>query len=291
MSTKKKVPQRAARKGDFALSLPGIRISRPSYTFSLNYGFFRSYEHFKPAQFFNLDDFFKAKVADRNLLKGKAYFSTGYHELDEVLGGGFPLGSTVSIELDPHVNSKIPLAFLSRIIMNFASAQNPILIQSDDKTSFETMSRYEKSAGLEKNLINTIQSQSQSEKIRSVKNNKADRAELVQKEVLKIKKRWQEKMLLSILSAETLRHDTKIHSDKKDLDLLSHIRSNSDLTVLISRRASDSRHTFVSDMADIRLHILEIDGTLFIQSDTPWSHLYALTIPETVHMIELEPMV
>src|SRR5574337_1595630 len=184
--------------------LRGIRITRPTYTFSLNYSFFHSYEHYNPSQFFNLESFFLPKYIDRNFLKNNTHFSTGYHELDEILGGGFPVGCTVSVELDPHVNAKVSLAFLSRVILNFISSQNHLLFQPFEKTSLETLNKFQKSLGLQKNLISTIPVAVQTKKSQ-VSTNAIAQIEHIPLEILKIKKKSQKKMLLSILSADTLR--------------------------------------------------------------------------------------
>ncbi|HKU33423.1 MAG TPA: ATPase domain-containing protein [Candidatus Nitrosotalea sp.] len=274
------------------LKLRGIKIARPSYTFSLNYSFFHSYEHYNPSQFFNLEYFFSSKHIDRNALKNNsAHFSTGYHELDEVLGGGFPVGCTVSVELDTHVNAKISLAFLSKIIRGFISSQNLLLFQPFEKTNIEVLTKYQKSLGLQKDMVNILPIAGQTMKS-PPRTDMTTQTEQIQEEISKIKKKNRKKMLLSILNADVLRSVSKTESNKNDLDLLSQIKSNSDLTIFISRRPTDNKHTFVSEMADIRLNILEIDGTMFLQSDTPWSHLYAIAIQsDRGHGIELEPMV
>ena len=275
----------------FLSKLRGIRINRPLYTFSLNYSFFHSYEHYNPSEFFNLENFFLSKHIDKNFLKNNSHFATGYDELDEILGGGFPIGCTVSIELDPHVNAKIALAFLSKIMLNFISSQNSLLFQPFEKTSLEALTKYQKSLGLQKDLINIIPIAVQTKKT-PTDTNVTKQTEQIQQEISKIKKKSQKKMLLSILSADTLKLISKIDPDKNDLELLSQIKSNSDLTVFISRRLVNNRHTFVSEIADIRLSILEVDGAMFLQSETPWSNLYSIVVQsEKGHSIKLEPIV
>ncbi|HJT09543.1 MAG TPA: ATPase domain-containing protein [Candidatus Nitrosotalea sp.] len=275
----------------FLSKLRGIRITRPLYTFSLNYGFFHSYEHYNPSEFFNLEHFFHSKHIDKNFLKNNSYFSTGYHELDEILGGGFPVGSTVSIELDSHVNAKIALAFLSKIIVGFISSENSLLIQPFEKTSMDVLTAYQKSSRTEKDVIHVVPTDIQAKKIPSGTKS-LRQAEKVQEEIMKIKKQNQEKKLLSVLSVDTLREASNSNPNENELEFLSQIKSNSDLTIFISRRLPDDRHTFVSEIADIRLSILEIDGTMFLQSETPWSNPYAISVqPGKGYGIKLEPIV
>ncbi|HJU14668.1 MAG TPA: ATPase domain-containing protein [Candidatus Nitrosotalea sp.] len=271
----------------FLSKLRGIRINRPLYTFSLNYGYFHSYDHYTPSEFFNLDYFFTPKHTDKNFIKD-SHISTGYHELDEILRGGFPLGCTVSIELDPHVNSKIALAFLGKILLNFMSNQNAILFQPFEESNLEVLMKSLKSLGLKKELISTVPASPPSKTAGS----NARMAEQIQQEMEKIKKKDQKKMLLSILAADTLKSILNEEQNKTGHAIISKIKTNSELTIFISRRRSDERHTFVSEISDIRLSILEIDGTMFLQSETPWSHLYAIVVqPEREHGIRLEPMV
>lgn len=270
--------------------LRGIRINRPVYTFSLNYGFFSSYDHHRPSDFFNLDYFFAPKHIDKNFLKD-SHFTTGYHELDEVLGGGFPVGCTVSIELDPHVNAKIALAFLSKALLNFVSDKNPIIFQPIEKSNLEPLVKYQNSAGLQRELITIMPIPSRNPDLHP-EATLARQIEKIQEEIEKIRKTSQSKMLLTVLNIETLRSTPKTDMVKLEHMLLTEVRANSNLTIIISRRGADDRHTAVSEIADIRLSILEIDGTMFLQSENPWSHLYAIVVqPEREHGIKLEPMV
>ncbi len=270
--------------------LRGVRINRPLYTFSLNYGFFHSYEHYHPSDFFNLEYFFNPKHVDKNFLRDN-HFSTGYHELDEIFGGGFPLGSIVSIELDSHVNAKIALAFLSKLMVNFIAGNNPMVFQPIEKSSLDALKKYQKSAGLQDDLINVLpnlEGHVESHLEGEVSSQMAQ----IQEEIEKIRTRNKNKKVLTVLSAETLRSSSKEGTGKSANSALAKVKSNSDLSIFISRRSPDSRHTIVSQVADIRLSVLELDGTMFLQSETPWSHLYAIVVqPEREHGIKLEPMV
>ncbi|MDE1862775.1 MAG: hypothetical protein KGI33_07675 [Thaumarchaeota archaeon] len=266
----------------FLSKLRGIRITKSLYTFSLNAGFFHSYEHYQPSVFFNLEYFFNPRHLDKTLLKDDR-FSTGYHELDEILGGGFPRGGTVSLELGPQVNAKIAIALLGKIVLKFISNKNKVLVQPFEKASMPYL------ASLKDNMIIATTS------VKKSIQNKAKyqrKPQDVETDIVRIRKRNQRTMLLTILSGESLMPMQAEDQIKTDLELFSRIRSSSDLTVIISRRAAENKHTFVSELADIRLNILEVDGTLFLQSESPWSHLYAISVePDKEHGIHIDPLV
>src|SRR6266850_485780 len=92
----------------FLSKLRGVRINKPFYIFSVNNNLFHSYDHYNPSEFLDAVYFPPSKdITNSDLFKNKSHFTTGYHELDEILDGGFPVGCTISIELNPHVNAKI----------------------------------------------------------------------------------------------------------------------------------------------------------------------------------------
>lgn len=274
----------------FLSKLRGVRINKPSYIFSVNNSQFHSYEHFQP---WKLEDsmYFPASAKDivkQDLANNESYFTTGYHELDRVFGGGFPKNSTISIELDFHVNAKIALAFLSKTIANFIATNNLVLFHPFEKSGPELLSRYQKLFNTQKDLVtilsNTINTNTQA------KSKKHPRP--IEDTILAIKKKHHKKHLLSIFGSDIVNLLSKTDSDPNASDLLALIKSNSDLSIFISRRSHVNKHNHLSEISDIRLLIREIDGTMFLQSETPWSQLYAIELPqEKGNGIELEPIV
>jgi len=272
--------------------LRGVRINKPSYIFSVDNGMFHSYDRYHPAEF--PDSVHLLQPNDhvkKDLFKTKSHFTTGYHELDEMFGGGFPIGSTVSVELGPHVNAMIALVFLGKIITNFVASENLLIFQPFEKIGRSIMTQYTKSHGLQNDLVKIINATPQSKKPTVLKESTDEQIDQIQQTIQKIKKKYQKKLLLTVLGPEITDVFSK-ESDKLDLESLSFIKSNSDLSIFVSRRLPDNRHTHLSEIADIRLLIVEIDGTLCIQSETPWSHLYAISAsPKKDHGISLDPIV
>jgi hypothetical protein len=272
--------------------LRGVRINKPSYIFSVNNGMFQSYDHYHPSEFLDSSHFLQpSDDIRRDLLKTKSHFTTGYHELDEMFGGGFPMGCTVSVELGPHVNAKVALAILGKVITNFITSENLLLFQPFEKTGQDMIVQYTKSLGLQNDLVKIITTIQSKKSSASLKDRVDKQLDSIQQEIQIIKKKYQKKMLLTILGPEVADLFSK-DSSKQDRESLSFIKSNSDLSIFVSRRLSDNRHTHLSEIADIRLLIVEIDGTLCLQSETPWSHLYAIVAsPEKGNGINLGPIV
>jgi KaiC/GvpD/RAD55 family RecA-like ATPase len=273
--------------------LRGVRINKPSYLFSVNNGIFHSFDRYHPSEFLDPAHFLNPNDnARRDLLKTKSHFTTGYSELDEIFHGGFPIGCTVSLELGPHVNAKVALAFLGRIITNFITSENLLLFQPFEKTGQDVIMQYVKSLGFQNDLIKIITPTTQSKKSTVPHKESSDKQlDQIQQAIQKIKKRYQKKMLLTILGPEIVDLFSKDFS-KHDHESPSFIKSNSDLSIFVSRRLPGNIHTHLSEIADIRLLIVEIDGTLCLQSETPWSHLYAIaTSPEKGFGINVFPIV
>jgi len=278
----------------FLSKLRGVRINKSSHIFSVNNNLFHSYDHYHPSEFVDCVYFpTSTDLTVKDLFVNKSHFTTGYRELDELLGGGFPIGSTISIELNPHVNAKIALAFLSRIIAKFIANQNSLLFQPFEKTGLELIARYQKLFGSQKDLVSVITANTQSKKSTTHETASTNMQFVkIKQDILKIKKKHQKNHLLSILGPETVNLFLKEDLSTESRDLLSFIKSNSTLSIFISRRLQDNRHTPLSEISDIRLSILEIDGTIFLQSEIPWSQLYAVVIKsERNEGIKLEPIV
>jgi hypothetical protein len=94
----------------------------------------------------------------------------------------------------------------------------------------------------------------------------------------KIKKKKPGKMLLSIISIEALSQYNTTKDDKKGIDLLNLLKSISDLTIVVNHGSKNGIVEYISRNSDISMRFLEINGTLFMQSEMPWSHLCALMI-------------
>src|SRR2546427_1113680 len=108
--------------------LRGVEIRRPTYFFTLDGGIFRSFDRFRSA-----DYSFSSGASPVELLppRGPAVrrFSTGYPNLDREIEGGFSKGALGTLELDPRVDAKVALVFLSALVATWVASGKPLVLQ------------------------------------------------------------------------------------------------------------------------------------------------------------------
>lgn len=281
----------------FMSKLRGVRINRPSYIFSLNDGVFRSYSQYMPKEFDGITISknqlnFASSITD-------SYIPSGYEELDEILGGGFPSKGTILLEIDTHVSAQVVLAFLNKIISGFMYRGNPVLFQPFEGMETEHAERHLK-PNPDLKSKSTIEIFSNGTKARIADylsspkyNEDKKRLQLFQNTVRRLKTKHK-KGLLSIVGSDMVRGFSKTENDTHGIqNLISFIRSNSDLSFFIFRRSDRKLLDYLSDVSDIHLKMLEMNGMMFLQSEIPWSHLYAIspTARSGYSEITLEPIV
>jgi KaiC/GvpD/RAD55 family RecA-like ATPase len=86
------------------LKLGGVKISKPSYLFTLDEGNFRVFQKHNPNDFLtnldsiNFSQLDKKKYSQGSSLNEKGLIKSGYRELDTNLGGGFPKRGIALVE-------------------------------------------------------------------------------------------------------------------------------------------------------------------------------------------------
>lgn len=256
----------------FLSKMRGVQINRPSYLYTLNNAMFHSFEPYKPSRFT-----IPAEINVKQMQKGKSFLQgklvkSGNTHLDEAIGGGFPLKSTTSIELSHNVNDKVALRLLSQIISNFTSAGNTVICQCSD-TEEEYLARY-----------NAAQQDARKNSLIFVgPPSKAKNSPSLIEMAKKIKNKNQDKLLLCVIFSESIDAN-----NKKPLA----VNQISDLTIVVNSSKTDSQDT-MSKRSDVSIRFLEINGTLLMQSNIPWSHAYAVSVNRnhTNPHIDLEPIV
>ncbi|HEV2192369.1 MAG TPA: ATPase domain-containing protein [Nitrosopumilaceae archaeon] len=284
----------------FLLKLRGVRISRPSYIFTLNKNVFRSYEPYSSADYAITNSQDK-KSENISQTFSNNHIKTGYLELDRILGEGLHKKSFVNIELDSNINAKVILAFLGKIISNFASTGNPVLLQPFEGINSEYLSRYLNSC-LSKDAMKMLEilqftSKSKITSSRSVSVTKypdsTKQLESIQKNILKIQKKHAKKILLAIIGLD-LSHESHTGDMRKQIKQhIESIKLKTDLFILITRHSQDNIQEKLSKISDMYLGVSEINSTLLLKSKIPWSHFYAIVIDRTFGYpnIDLEPIV
>jgi len=126
----------------FLSKLRGVQINRPSYLYTLNGTMFHSFEPYSPSEFTVPTKTNTKYTKNPSQLQGR-FLKSGNPSLDEAIGGGFPLKSTATINLNHNVNNKVALRFLSQIVSSFISSGSIVLCQcSEDEADYLT--RYSK---------------------------------------------------------------------------------------------------------------------------------------------------
>ncbi|WP_268543957.1 RAD55 family ATPase [Candidatus Nitrosotenuis cloacae] len=252
----------------------GIRINYPSYKFTLNGGAFRSFEPYNPSDFV-LRQVPRTVQKTVPLLEGQ-FIKSGNGDLDAAIGGGFPLKTMASINVGPNVNWKAALALLSQTVSNFLAGGGSVLCRCSATEKEYIMDHFKaawthpKAAdGITFSCDQTTKAQDQS----------------LSKTMKTIRAKNPDKLLLSIIFSDTM---PKITSQD-----LNEIRQHSSLTVAVNVNPTDDVRSMLSRYSDVSISFLDIGGTLFLQSDMPWSHLFAVTMEKTGNgaQIKLEPVV
>ncbi|MEM3585732.1 MAG: hypothetical protein QXO71_00280 [Candidatus Jordarchaeaceae archaeon] len=107
-----------------------MNCKNPQYLFTLHAGRFKHLDPFKPSVPKESKRFEPTPCSKR-------FFSTGSKDLDQVLGGGFPKGSTVLVELGMDVERDIYFQLYIPIILNFLTQNKHVDIIATMGTSEE----------------------------------------------------------------------------------------------------------------------------------------------------------
>jgi len=271
----------------FFSKLRGVRINHHSYIFSLNNAIFRSYDRYDAKQFLFYENFTPLnKTTNKHGLTRNSHIPTGYHELDDLLGGGFPMNGIVSIELDTHINTKVAMTFLGKIVSNFIANKNPVLFQPFKGVSAAYISQHfglssSSQSGLVKVFVPVNKSKKASHYLSSHgEDENKKQIEIYQNTISALKRKYPKKLLLNVLGADIAEGFQKNESRKGLEYFISFIKSHSAISIFVVRSSQSNLRNYLSEISDVHLRILEINGTLFLQSQIPRSHLYAI-VPET----------
>ena len=258
--------------------LRGIRIERSSYVFTLNNGLFQCFDIYNPTEY---DVNFIPAIPSSDYKKEDplvdSYFPSGFSELDKALGGGFPRKKIVDLILESSLNSKIIVGFLNKIILDFVMTNNLVLIHGFNKND---------SLILENNLKSTFSEAFSEERIKILSTND------VKNNILKVKEKYPGKLLLNIMGddiSDTIYTTDVSNPERKSL--LEFIKSNSELSFLNTRHLENEEQ--ISQRSETILRFFIKNDTMFLQSQKPWSQLFAL-VPikfEENASLSLEPVV
>lgn len=272
------------------LKLRGVRIERSSYIYTLDNNVFRSFAPYRPIRFKPIH---RKKIAASNGIASADHVRSGYPALDASLGGGFPRKGVVLLELDSHVNTGVAMIFLERIISNFVSAGNPVMVQPFDWMDPQSIMNYMDQSMLtsKKDLFKILWTG----KATGMSNNiilldKKQNGDPSVTALGKIRKKHQDKLLLNIMGTDILQRSYGQKGIRTGLEnILSDVKTIADLSIAVISHSQNDVLEYLSEVSDMHLRLLMISDTLFLQSLVPATTLYAVVFDG--HQIILEPVV
>ena len=283
--------------------LRGIRINRPTYTYTLNNAIFRSCSPFRPTEFIinTKSNTYKKRRQKLGPISKGTYITSGYVKLDNQLGGGLPRKSIVLLETDSDINKQTTIAFLATIMYNFIVTCNPILFGPFQIFEPAMVINYLKSylqkdpkKGLVKILwpANKVKDSYSEHIIPYQQCNSNQKVEFFQHQVLKVKEENPCKLLLNITGINTSKQMEWFEKGDQIEEIISFMRDNVDLSIFVIQHSENIRPNLY-DEYDIHMRLRIINGSLFLQLLSTNPPLYEM-INDTSYgypKFKLEPMV
>lgn len=279
--------------------LRGIQIKKPSYIYTLNNGIFQSYNPYDPCDFMFSDSYnnnnINSNINQTERLRRRSPIHTpsptqdhhvpsGFEQLDEALGGGFPKKGIVLLETQSNIHAKITLAILAGIISNILRNDNPVLIEASGGIDAKVIMSYlrpylptEQKKDLVKILYTGTNDDLHSDPTMSQYQNVGNSEKQIQyfrDMMVKTRRNYPNKLLVNVLGT-AMCHRIHQYNEANGTDLLPFISTTADLTLLAVRQHY-STELNLSEMADVQLHLTFISGTLVLHSVKPETHPYAV---------------
>ncbi len=257
--------------------LRGVRIRRPWDFFTLNQGIFHSFEPYNPAA-----TIAATRAAPKLVLNdGADETNPNLNFFAELVDGLIPSQTRVVIELEPVVNLKSALGLVAGILANYVKRNNFVILLpliGIPNGFVEGLLKYWVPDSAQRQRIQLVRLQNDASG-----NAKSDAwTDVIRKSVDKLKRPSTKS---SVLGVGTIPANAGI-----DLELFeAAITSNCDSSLLIT--ISDPKISEkLPGIADIRLKMREIEGTLFVQPENPWASFYAFENSKSDGGILVEPM-
>lgn len=270
------------------IKLRGIQIDRSSYLYTLNKGMFQSFNPYVPTDFaisdlYDHNEVNRAKITRRgqtgyNLSRVRDhYITSGYKQLDEALGGGFPRRGLVLLEMQSNINPRVCLTLLAGTISNVLRNDNPVLIEPfmgiDEKSILSYLRPYsEQKRDLVKIYLPSDACKDPSNHTKSQYQNLE--VQCFCDTIVRARRDYQSKLLVNIMGISMC---SKIHryQEENQTDLISFISSTADLTMVAVTRHHGTELN-LSEVADVQLRLIRVRGTLVLQSVIPETVSYAV---------------
>jgi KaiC/GvpD/RAD55 family RecA-like ATPase len=268
------------------LKLRGIKISKHSYTFTLNNSEFRSFQTYNPRNFATNPDIMTPLPLDKkknnvlSLLREHGSIKTGYKDLDTNLGGGFPRRGIVILEVDSKINVAVPMAFLLKIVVTFLNFDSVVFFEPPVSVDAPSTVFYLKTY---QSLLQTgshkffwlgpqVQGRAEPSSTEPNKNHDDFLLEHIYDNASKERQTDPDSPILNIMPIG--RVQTLDSSAKKEH--LRFTKQNIDLTIFVARKNESSQ--WAMEVCDIFLKIIVVKGSLFLRTLYPLSPVLAMEV-------------
>ena len=252
--------------------LDGVRISRPSSIFTLNEGLFQSfggYDSIESGTGVSASSNAPPKAAESSTSQDCSPQSTGHAALEALLHGDAPSGTIVNVELAAGLPAMAASLLVRRILAGFPAHGTSIL-----SWPFEGMEMDHPGFGSTLPARSAVGIPGSDDHRRGGLNlSDAKGQSSFRNEASKMKELNPHGPLVAIVGADLA---DSLQDDGETSDLAGFMRSNVDLSIVLSREGRKSGYD-LSGMAGVFLGLTEIDGTLVLEPRLPWRELYAFT--------------
>jgi GvpD gas vesicle protein len=268
------------------LKLRGVKISKPSYLFTLDEGNFRVFQNHNPNDFLtkidpiNLSQPDKKKHSQGSSLNEKGLIKSGYKELDANLGGGFPKRGIAIVEVEAGINMRVAILFLFRIIWTHLKSGNVVFFEPPDSIDLASLESYLKAylslvqTHTERFFLVRSRAKDLTEPLISGTDEGRSKNEMSHfyKEVLKHQQSRTNRLLLGVLSSSRF----QVINSRLKTDHINFARRNIDLSIFVARKSETA--TCVTEICDIILRICMVKGSLFLKTLYPMSPILAMEV-------------
>jgi KaiC/GvpD/RAD55 family RecA-like ATPase len=279
------------------LKLRGIRISKPSYLFTLNKSSFRSFQTFNPRNFWIEPDsagpiHFKNSIRNKPFtLLEQGHIKSGYDDLDLNLEGGFPRRAVVVLEVGQNVSKLVAMVFLFRVIQMFLASGNVVFFEPPNAIGSIGANRFTKSclsvaqSGSGKFFRVGPQFGNVASSVDRDRNPKENFLSFLSKSITKEQQNNPNKLMLCVLSQDHFQSpDTHI--------LLEHLlqaKQTLDLSIIISSES----FAWSPDIVDLSMKIVVVNGTLILRTLYPFAPILAIEVEKRfgLPLANLTPLV
>jgi archaellum biogenesis ATPase FlaH len=267
--------------------LYGINVEHPSYFFTLKDGRFHAFEHYREEDFFAFAAL--TRVITDVAQELPQTHSTGYRQLDSVLGGGIPSGSLLNLELAPEIHSRTGLVLLGGVIAACAKAGHQVLLYPFRGLDEDFTKNLLKNsiAPSRRKLVSQFWSETKYDETAKGRRTAGERTV----ETIRLaRKRSGDGPVLAILGPENFTPDG---GDSGLEDFADSVESGKGAGIVVTRESDKAFSERLSVVGSLYIKVASVRGTLLVQPQRPMSKYFVAEVHKDAESatIDVEPMV